>query len=356
MSGTQIPEQMTAVVLNSYAGAEALRVEQRPVPKPGKDELLVKVASSPINPSDLAFLDGKYGFDNPPPVVPGGEGSGTVVAVGPGVMGRYFLGKRVACLSNGERDGTWAEYVVASIKGGAFPLDSSVSLEQGAMSIINPLTASAFLEITKDGGHQAIVLTAAASALGQMVNRLGQNEGVQVINIIRRDEEAELLKALGATVVLNSNDGEFDKELHDACHRHDARLAFDAVAGEMTRQLLTALPRNSTVTVYSCLSHKAPQTSPDQIIFQGKSITGFWLGPWLSSNKNLLQILMLWRRSQKLIGTHLRSEVRARYPFQEARNAVHEYTNRMTGARFCSHQQLKLGARRDETKPDFGRI
>ena len=173
MTQTQIPDQMTAVVLDSYSGAEALRVEQRPVPKPGKDEVLVKVAASPINPSDLAFLDGNYGFDNPPPVVPGGEGSGTVVAVGPGSMGRYFLGKRVACLSNGERDGTWAEYVVASTKGGAFPLNKSVSLEQGAMSVINPLTASAFLEITNDGEHKAIVLTAAASALGQMVNRLG---------------------------------------------------------------------------------------------------------------------------------------------------------------------------------------
>ena len=65
MTQTQIPDQMTAVVLDSYSGAEALRVEQRPVPKPGKDEVLVKVAASPINPSDLAFLDGNYGFDNP---------------------------------------------------------------------------------------------------------------------------------------------------------------------------------------------------------------------------------------------------------------------------------------------------
>ena len=69
MTQTQIPDQMTAVVLDSYSGAKALRVEQRPVPKPGKDEVLVKVAASPINPSDLAFLDGNYGFDNPPPVV-----------------------------------------------------------------------------------------------------------------------------------------------------------------------------------------------------------------------------------------------------------------------------------------------
>ena len=333
MTPTQIPDQMTAVVLDSYSGAEALRVEQRPIPKPGEDEILVKVAASPINPSDLAFLDGNYGFDKLPPVVPGGEGSGTVVAVGPGAMGRYFLGKRVACLSNGERDGTWAEYVVTSTKGGAFPLNKSVSLEQGAMSVINPLTASAFLEITKDGRHKAIVLTAAASALGQMVNRLGRNERVQVINVVRRDGQVELLKSQGATVVLNSSDVDFDRQLHDACHQYDAHLAFDAVAGPMTGQLLEALPDNSTVTVYSCLSHKAPQTNVDQIVFQGKTITGFWLGPWLYSNKNLLQILMLWRRAQKLIGTDLKSEIRARYPFQEVGNAIRKYTTQMTGGK-----------------------
>ncbi len=333
MTQTQIPDQMTAVVLDSYSGAEALRVEQRPVPKPGQDEVLVKVAASPINPSDLAFLSGNYGFKNPPPVVPGGEGSGTVVAVGPGAMGRYFLGKRVACLSKGERDGTWADYVVVSTQGGVFPLNKSVSLEQGAMSVINPLTASAFLEITKDGGHKAIVLTAAASALGQMVNRLGRSEGIQVINVVRRDAQVELLKAQGATVVLNSSDGGFDGQLHEACHQYDAHLAFDAVAGPMTGQLLNALPENSTVTVYSCLSRKAPQTSVDQIIFQGKSINGFWLGPWLSSNKSLPQILMLWRRTQKLIDTDLKSEIRTRYPFQEARNAVQEYTSQMTGGK-----------------------
>jgi NADPH:quinone reductase-like Zn-dependent oxidoreductase len=333
MTQTQIPEQMTAAVLDSYSGAEALRVEQRPVPKPGKDEVLVKVAAAPINPSDLAFLDGNYGFDNPPPVVPGGEGSGTVVAVGPGAMGRYFLGKRVACLSRGERDGTWADYVVASTQGGVFPLDKAVSLEQGAMAVINPLTASAFLEITKDGGHKAIVLTAAASALGQMVNRLGRSEGVQVINIVRREAQVELLKDQGATVVLNSSEGDFASQLQDACQQYDAHLAFDAVAGPMTGQLLKALPENSTVTVYSCLSQKAPQTIVDEIIFRGKTITGLWLGPWLSLNKNLFQILMLWRRSQKLIATDLKSEIRARYPFQEARQAVQEYTNQMTGGK-----------------------
>ncbi|MDH3201168.1 MAG: zinc-binding dehydrogenase [Myxococcales bacterium] len=332
MAQTRVPDQMTAVVLDSYTGVEALRVEERPVPKPGKDEVLVKVAASPINPSDLAVLQGRYGFRPTPPLVPGGEGSGTVVAVGPGLMGRYFLGKRVACLWDGQRDGVWAEYVVTSTKGGALPLDASVSLEQGAMSAINPMTASAFVEIAKKGGHKAIVLTAAASALGQMVNRLGQSEGVQIINVVRRDAQVELLKQQGAAVILNSNEPNFDQQLHDACHQYEAHLAFDAVAGPLTGQLLQALPPHSKVTVFGALSFEAAQALPDQLIFHDKAVDGFWLGPWITE-KNLLQILMTWRRAQKLLSTELRSEIRAQYPFQEAKKAVEEYLSQMTGGK-----------------------
>ena len=332
MMSANMPDQMIAVVLGSYTGAEALRVEQRPVPRPGKDEVLVKVAASPINPSDLAFLEGNYGFDDPPPVVPGGEGSGTVVAAGPGGMGRYLLGKKVACLWNGKGDGVWAEYMVASTQGGALPLDKSVNLEQGAMSTINPLTASAFIEIAKEGGHKTIVLTAAASSLGQMVNRLGRSEGIQVINIIRKDREAEILKQQGASVILNSSKADFDGQLHDACHQYDAHLAFDAVAGPLTGKLLEALPQDSKVTIYSCLSYESPKLDVDYFIFQNKAVNGFWLGPWIS-NKSILQILMMWRRAQKLISTDLRTEIRAQYPLEEAKKAVKEYLNEMTGGK-----------------------
>jgi NADPH:quinone reductase-like Zn-dependent oxidoreductase len=323
---------MTGVVLDSYSGGDALRVEQRPVPTPGHNEVLVQVAASPINPSDLAFLEGRYGFKSAPPVIPGLEGSGTVVAVGSGMMGRYLLGKRVACLHPGEGDGVWAEYVVSTAKGGALPLHQSVSLEQGAMSVVNPLTAMAFLEIAKKGGHKAIVQTAAASALGQMVNRLAQSEGVQVINVFRREAQVELLEQQGATIVLSSNESDFDQRLHDACHQHKAHLALDAVAGRLTLQLLEALPRHGRVTVYGGLSYKPAQASPDQLIFQDKAVDGFWLGPWLAK-KNLIQMMRMWRRAQRLLSTQLRSDVRARFPFQEAREAVQDYQSQMTGGK-----------------------
>ena len=128
MKKIKIPDTMTVAVLNAYAGADALSIEKRPVPTPGKNEVLVKVAFSPINPSDLATLVGYYGLKNPAPIVPGGEGSGEVVAAGPGVMSSYFLGKRVACAGWGTGGGVWSEYVVKSVKGGVLPLHKSVSL------------------------------------------------------------------------------------------------------------------------------------------------------------------------------------------------------------------------------------
>ena len=304
---------MTVAVLNSYSGADALRIEQRPIPTPGRNEVLVKVSFAPINPSDLATLTGYYGFKNPTPIVPGGEGSGEVVAAGPGVMASYFLGKRVACTGWGTGGGVWSEYVVKSVKGGVLSLNKSLSLEQGAMSFINPLTASAFIDISKKGGHKAILLTAAASSLGKMVNRLGKNEGIQIINVVRRDSQVDLLKAQGADIVLNSNDEEFDQQLHEDCHKTNTRLAFDAVAGPLTNQLLKAMPPNSKVTVFSALSRQAVQASPDLLIFENKRIDSFWLGPWIR-RQNLLKIMLLWKRTQKQIPNHLKRDSRKTEP------------------------------------------
>ena len=337
MVQAKIPERMTAVVLDSYTGAGALRVEERPVPEPGKNEVLVRVAASPINPSDLAFLDGLYGFKKPTPTVPGFEGSGTVVAAGGGLMGRYLRGKRVACVSQRDGDGVWADYVVTSTNS-ALPLDESVSLEQGAMSVVNPLTAIALLDIAREGGHDALVLTAAASALGQMVNRLAQSEGIQVINVVRRDEQAALLRQQGATVVLNSNEANFTQQLRDVCHRHQTRLAFDAVAGTRTLQLLEAMPRHSKVTIYGGLSYQPAQVNPGHLIFQDKAVDGFWLTTWLG-RKNFLKLLLLWRRAQKLLSSELKSDIRTRYPLRDVKKAIQEYQDNMTGGKILLRPQ-----------------
>lgn len=326
-----IPQKMTAVVLDSYSGAQALRVEQRSIPKLGKNQVLVKVAAASINPSDLSFLDGNYGFLKPLPVVPGFEASGTVVAASNGVMGRYLRGKRVACVSQNKGDGVWAEYVVTSTNF-ALPLNKSVSFEQGAMSVVNPLTAIALISLAKQGGHKAIINTAAASVLGQMILRLGQSEGLKVINTVRRDEHVELLKNIGAQVVLNSSAPNFDQDLKDVCHQANIHLSFDAIAGEMTLRLLEAMPSKSKVTVYGGLSGESAMASPGHLIFDDKSVDGFWLSKWLGE-KNFLESLLIWRRAQNLLRSDLKSEIRAKVPIERALDAIKEYKANMTGGK-----------------------
>ena len=332
MRKKRIPDVMTVVVLNSYSGVDALQIEKRPVPKPGRNEVLVKVTFAPINPSDLASLIGYYGLKHPTPIVPGGEGSGEVVSAGPGFMASYFLGKKVACSGWGTGGGVWSEYVVKSVKGGVLPLNKSLSLEEGALSIINPLTASAFIDISKKEGHKAIVLTAAASSLGKMVNRLGRNERIQIVNVVRRDAQVELLKAEGADIVLNSNEVGFEQRLLDACHQTDSHLAFDAVAGQLTNLLLKAMPPNSKVIVFSALSKQAVHASPDLLIFEDKRIDSFWLGPWISK-QNRVKMMLLWKRTQQQIPSHLKSEIRKIYPLQEMKEAIRDYKSQMTGGK-----------------------
>ncbi|MGD8585753.1 MAG: zinc-binding dehydrogenase [Chloroflexota bacterium] len=335
----QIPEMMTAVVLDSYSGPDALRVERRPVPKPGKNEVLVRVAAAPINPSDLNFMAGGHSAGQSSlPIVPGIEGAGTVVAAGEGVMARYLRGKRVACVRAPERDGVWAEYMVTKA-GLAYPLDASVGLEEGSMSVINPLTAMAFIKTAQAGGHKSIVNTAAAGTLGQMLNRLGRSEGIEVINVVRREAQVGLLKEQGATIVLNSSEADFVEQLRDASHRFQAGLAFDAVSGAMTRGLLEGMPDDSQIIVYGQLSQEPIQVEAVRLYGDYKTVSGFYLATWFSK-RNMLQNMMLWRKAQKRLSTELKTHIRAQVPLKDAQKAVKEYQGHMTGGKVLLRPDL----------------
>lgn len=328
MLSQKLPDQMKAIVLESYSGVAALRVDQKQVPKPGKNEVLIKIAASPINPSDLAFIEGLYGLNKTTPVVPGLEGSGVVVAAGPGLMGRYLMGKRVACVAPEKGDGTWAEFMLTKTSY-ALPLNDAVGFEQGSMSVINPLTAIALVSLAREEGHTAFVNTAAGGALGQMLNRLGQKQGLKVINIVRSDTQVETLQRSSARFVLDSSEPKFEQNLKDICHQHQVRLAFDAIAGPMTLHLLEAMPRGGKVTIYGGLSFEAAQANPGQIIFQQKAIDGFWLTAWMAK-KGMLQNFVMWRRAQKLMETELTTEIRNRYPLADAKKAVINYQEHMS--------------------------
>lgn len=329
-----LPESMRAVQLLDYESRpESIALARIPVPSPGTGQVLVKMAASPINPSDLMFVRGLYGFKKPVPAIPGFEGSGTVVASGPGMMARMLRGKRVACAAADPniRGGTWAEYLVTSAMF-CVPLSKHVDLEHGAMMLVNPLTAWALMKEARRGRHRAVVQTAAASALGRMIARLGKKYSLPVINVVRRAEQVHLLGESGSQYVLNSSDADFDGRLRDLCHQLQATIGFDAVAGEMSGRVLRAQPGGSRLLVYGALSLQAAQVDPASLIFERKTVEGFWLSAWLRS-MGMLSQLRVTRQVQSLLSEDLRSEVHLRLPLEQAAHGLKTYSSEMTAGK-----------------------
>jgi len=205
-------------------------------------------------------------------------------------------------------------------------------LEQGAASLINPMTAWGLMHEARRGRHRAVVQTAAASTLGRMIVRLGKRFSLPVINVVRRAEQLGLLRGLGAEYVVNSSEPEFDKRLRELCHRLGATIGFDAVAGEMSARVLRAQPRGSRLLVYGALSLQASQADPATLIFEGKRLEGFSLDAWLRS-RTLLGRLRLARKIQELLRSDLKTHFHSTVPLQEAGRALQRYAANMTAGK-----------------------
>ena len=321
-----IPEAMQAVLLEQPGGP--VTPGQTGIPRPGPGQVLVRMAASPINPSDLGFIRGSYGFQKPFPVVPGFEGSGVVVAAGTGLLPRLWAGRRVAFST--PQGGAWAEYVVIKATS-CIPLVKKVSFEQGSMLFINPMTAMAFFNIARRGGHAAMVSNAAASALGRMILRLGQIYEAPIIHIVRRPEQVELLRTLGGEYVLNSSDPEFQEQLRAVAQQLKATLILDPVAGEQTQQLLEAAPKGSTVVVYGSLSGKRREIASPSLSNGDKQITGFFLPNWAASHP--VQALVNIVRVQGLVGRAFRTTIQKCFPLAGVQDAIALYQENPTAGK-----------------------
>lgn len=286
MSTTSIPRsalQLRSLVKQS--GELEVSLASVPVPEPASNEVLVRIEASPINPSDLGLLFGaadmntvKASGSPAQPVVTaripegamkamagrmdasmpvGNEGAGVVVAAGASEAAQALLGKTVAVLGGA----MYAQYrcIAADqclvLPAGATPAD-------GASSFVNPLTALGMVETMRREGHTALVHTAAASNLGQMLNRICQADGVALVNIVRKPEQADLLKAMGAAHVCIAGSPTFLHDLTDALVATGATLAFDATGGgKLAGQILgcmeAALNRSAKeYSRYGSTTHK----------------------------------------------------------------------------------------------------
>ena len=258
-------------------GTLELSLHEVPVPAPAANEVLVRVEASPINPSDLALLTagadmstatvsgsperpvvtaplpaGALGglsarVDKPLPV--GNEGAGTVVAAGSSPAAQALIGKTV-----GIAGGAMYSQYRAVDAAACLVLPEGTPAKDGASSFVNPLTALGMLETMRSEGHSALVHTAAASNLGQMLVKLCIKDGVPLVNIVRKPDQEELLRSLGAVHVCNSASPSFSTDLVEALKATSATLAFDATGGgTLASQILSAMEKaaNATAQEYS---------------------------------------------------------------------------------------------------------
>ncbi len=321
------PETMRALILTK---PDALELQTIPVPKPGPGEVLVRMAASPINPSDLMTVKGEYGTSRDYPTTPGLEGSGTVVAAGSGAMGRFLMGRRVACAS--ATGGMWAEFNVVPMTT-CVPLPKEVGLGSGAMSAVNPLTAIALISLARKGGHYTAISTGAGGQLGRMIRKRGKLKGVKIINVVRRAEQVAALEAEGAPYVLNSSDPGFADALQELCRKLRCRMAFDAVGGTLTGQLIDAMGPQSHTLIYGALAQEAVPLHPGTMIFKEAKVEGFWLSQWLPRKSFPAMLWHVRDATQALKGGFAVSEVARVVPLDDGWAGLKAYEADMSAGK-----------------------
>src|SRR6202140_888212 len=248
-----------------------------PIPEPGPDEVVVRVEASPINPSALGLLVGaadmstaKASGTKDSPVVTakvpeaamramagrldesmpvGNEGAGVVIKTGSSDAAKALMGKTVAMVGGA----MYAQYRCLKVAE-CLPLPAGTTPAEGASCFVNPLTALGMTETMRREGHKALVHTAAASNLGQMLNKICLKDGIGLVNIVRSAEQADILRKIGAKHIVNSTAPPFVEGLPNALVETGATVAFHAIGGgKLAGQILTCMEiaANKTAKVYS---------------------------------------------------------------------------------------------------------
>ena len=313
---------------------EKLESVDKPIPKPTKKgQVLIKMAYSPINPSDLSFLTGQYGIQKELPIVPGFEGSGTVVESGGGIYANYLKGKNVACIAPEAGDGTWAEYMLTDATK-CVALGKNVPLAQGAMSFVNPLTAVELTEIAKKGGYEAILMSAAASALSKMMHYQAKQRGLAFGGVVRRDEQVETLKNQGVDFAVNSKNEFWESDLSKWAKAYKKVLFLDAIGGGDTpRLILSTLPAHSKMIVYGRLNLETlPTFDPRDFIFNEYEIGGYWLSK-TAARKSFLQVLSSTRKVQAMLAAGFETKIQKKAKLDAFQDAIKTYESNMSGGK-----------------------
>jgi NADPH:quinone reductase-like Zn-dependent oxidoreductase len=264
-----------------------LKLAEIPTPLLAPNEALVRVLLSPINPSDLHMVRGRYGYQPGLPASPGAEGVGIVEAVGPGVRGP-IVGSRVVFVQTWN---TWREQIVCPVDR-LVPVPDGLDDPAAATSYTNPLTAWALTRSShnlKEGDW--LLQTAAASSVGKLVLQLAQQYRFKTINVIRRREQETIIRNLGGDEIICTADEDVRARVQELTAGKGVERAIDCVAGELGAEIARSLAPAGTLLVYGALSSHR-QTDPakftmplfaPRLIYSTATVRGWWLPHWVNS-------------------------------------------------------------------------
>jgi NADPH:quinone reductase-like Zn-dependent oxidoreductase len=282
---------------------------------PGDDEVVIRIEAFPINPVDLLTMEGRYATRPALPAAVGSESVGRIAAVGAAV-GHLQVGDRVI---NMDRD-NWAQHrKVKAAK--AIKMPEGVDVLQLAMLKVNPATALLMLRdfVPLQPGDW-VIQDAANSGVGQNLIRLAKADGIRTVNIVRREQLIEPLKAIGADAVVV--DGPDLVEAVRAATHGAAKLAIDAVAGPATLRLADCLADGGTIVNYGLLSGEPCVLDSHQAVFRGITLTGFWLVRSLGAMAPAQIGTLYGDLAGRIAAGDLRVQVEATYPIEEIEAAL----------------------------------
>ena len=279
-------------------------------------EARVRVLATPIHPSNLLQIAGRYGASPDLPATPGSEGIGEVIEIAADVI-HLSVGQRVL-LAGG---GTWRDEI-SGPAAGFIPLPPGGDAEQLSMLTVNPLTAhlilQSFIEL-KPGNW--IIQSAANSAVGEFIIQMAAQRGVRTINVVRRDDVAADLKVLGADAVVV--DGPDLSERVKAITGGDPiHLAIDCVAGETFARLVDVLTYGATIVCYGALSMQPSSVNPTAIIFNDIRVRGFWLSKWFETASDQEKQAAFGQVIGLVASGAIKAKVDSRFPLEDIKAAV----------------------------------
>ena len=292
------------------------------------DQVIVKVHSAPINPSDQMSLVGTYPAGKSFPSIAGLEGSGVVVEAGADAQG--LIGKRVAFFAISPTHGSWSDYCLTSAKT-CFPLLDAIDFEQGACALVNPLTVEAMMLECTDRGYKCIVHAGASSQLGRMMIKIAPRHGVKVINLCRREENVQMLKDAGAEIVIDTTVDKWEATMAAVFAEHKPQAFFDPVCGEVGSKVIAALPPKSQIYTYGALGGFSYNVGVGDLIFQGKQIRGFWLNVEIAEPTRAIAVATAMMTN--LAAGVYKTEVAKRFKTSEYAEALDFYKKNMTAGK-----------------------